>query len=74
MKQFEYDITVHDAKFFKTIAFFCTNTGQCSAEEIDRDQRQVLGELLNQRGAEGWELVQLVFRKEGVIAFWKREK
>jgi hypothetical protein len=29
--------------------------------------------LLNERGLEGWELVQASFGKEGVLVFWKRQ-
>jgi hypothetical protein len=29
-------------------------------------------DLLNERGGEGWELIQLLFGKDGVMACWKR--
>jgi len=37
------------------------------------DQTEILGEMLNERGKQGWELVQISFGKEGLMAFWKRE-
>jgi len=37
------------------------------------DQAEILGEMLNERGKRGWELVQISFGKEGLMAFWKRE-
>jgi len=32
----------------------------------------VLGGILNERGAQGWELIQLFLGGDGVVAFWKR--
>jgi hypothetical protein len=31
-----------------------------------------LGELLNERGAEGWELVHVAVGGGGLLAFWKK--
>jgi len=31
-----------------------------------------LTDILNNRGSEGWELVQIAFGKDGMMAFWKR--
>jgi len=28
--------------------------------------------ILNGRGSEGWELIQIFFGEDGVVAFWKR--
>jgi hypothetical protein len=28
--------------------------------------------MMNQRGAEGWELIQVFFGKDGVVIFWKK--
>jgi len=33
----------------------------------------MLAALLNEKGEEGWELIQVSFGKGGVMAFWKRE-
>jgi hypothetical protein len=32
----------------------------------------VLVKLLNQRGDEGWELIEMFFGKDGIVVFWKR--
>ena len=73
MKKFEYRITKHPAGNFKHIGFFCTDQGDCNLEQIPLDQLSVLGNILNENGATGWELVQINFGNDGVIVFWKKE-
>jgi len=72
MKSFEYEITKHPAEAFKQIIYFCTETGQCSLDEVPGDQTETLAKILNEKGKQGWELVQISFGKEGLMAFWKR--
>ncbi len=66
MKKFEYDVTIH-------FVGLCSGEGQCVADQIGWEQVDIWKELLNKRGIEGWELVQLFFGKDGTVAFWKRE-
>ncbi|MBW2334316.1 MAG: DUF4177 domain-containing protein [Deltaproteobacteria bacterium] len=73
MKGFEYEITKHPAEAFKQIIYFCTETGQCKLDEVPGDQTEILANMLNEKGKQGWELVQISFGKEGLMAFWKRE-
>ena len=73
MKKFEYRITKHPADNFKHIGIFCTDHGECNVEQVPADQLSALGGVLNENGAKGWELVQLSFGSDGVVAFWKRE-
>ena len=73
MKKFEYRITKHPADEFKHVGFFCTDQGDCTLENVPADQLTVLGDILNENGTRGYELVQLNFGKNGVIAFWKKE-
>jgi hypothetical protein len=73
MKGFEYEITKHPAEAFKHIIYFCTETGQCSLDEVPGDQTEILVNILNEKGKQGWELVQISFGKEGLMAFWKRK-
>jgi hypothetical protein len=73
MKNFEYEITKHPAAAFEEIVYFCTETGDCTLNEVPVDQTEVLSEILNERGKQGWELVQVAFGKQGLMAFWKRE-
>lgn len=74
MDQFEYDITKHSAEEFKKISFFCTASGECAMEEVPDQETLLLKKLLDDRGDQGWEVVQLIFSKDGVMAFWKRRK
>jgi hypothetical protein len=74
MKRFEYDITLHPIEQFSRLAYLCTDTGECSAEQVPADERKILTDILNDHGVEGWELVQLVFSKTDVTAFWKRTR
>ena len=73
MKQFEYRISTHPAEEFKQVAWFCNEDGSCDLGEVPADQMEKLSEILNDRGRDGWELVHLQFRGDGVMAFWKRE-
>ncbi len=72
MQRFEYEITTHPADTFNELVFYCTQPGECSLDQIPHDQTKNVQGLLNERGWQGWELVQLSFGKDGVIAFWKR--
>jgi hypothetical protein len=72
MANYEYEITKHPADEFHRLTYFCTESGECSLEEIPDQQMIILRDILNQKGSEGWELVQLFFGKDGVVALWKR--
>ena len=73
MKRFEYEITKHSADTFDKVVYFCSETGQCGLDEVSRDQTRILADILNQKGQEGWELVQVAFGRDGLMAFWKRK-
>lgn len=73
MKGFEYAITKHPAETFKQVIYFCTETGECTLDEVPGDQTDMLTGILNEQGKQGWDLVQISFGKEGVMAFWKRK-
>ncbi len=73
MKKFEYEVTPYPASTFKQVAFFCAENGTCNLEEVPRDQIGRLTEILNERGEQGWELVQAAFGNGGLLAFWRRE-
>ena len=72
MKRFEYEITQHSAEAFNKVVYFCSEAGQCSIDEVSRDQTRVLRDILNNMGSEGWELIQVSFGKDGLMAYWKR--
>ena len=72
MTQFEYDISKHDAGGFTQTAYFCSERGECRKDRISTHEEKVLVGILNERGTRGWELVQLFFGNDGLVAFWKR--
>jgi hypothetical protein len=71
---FEYDIGKLPAEAFQHLAFFCSEKGECAIEDVPVNQIAILQDALNEKGAKGWELVQLFFQESGVIAIWKRKK
>jgi hypothetical protein len=73
MTIFEYEITKHPAESFEKIVYFCTESGECSLDQVPTDQTEILSGILNERGRLGWELIQVAFGKQGLMAFWKRE-
>jgi hypothetical protein len=73
MKQFEYQITKHPAEAFKELVYFCSESAECNLEQVPTDQTKILQDILNEGGRQGWELIQVSFGKDGVMAFWKRK-
>lgn len=59
MKQFEYSITMHPAESFKQLVYFCSDTGECALPQVPNNQVEMLENLLNKQGGDGWELVQI---------------
>ncbi|MFH0823941.1 MAG: hypothetical protein V2B18_14420 [Pseudomonadota bacterium] len=72
MDQFEYRFTTHGRESFGKLVYFCSEAGSCSISEVPGAEPTNLAEALNVQGREGWELVQLMFGKDGIIACWKR--
>jgi hypothetical protein len=72
MKLFEYDITKHPADNLYDLVYFCSESGECSLTKVPTNQIKVFSEILNDRGRQGWELVQISFSRDGAMAFWKR--
>jgi len=72
MKRFKYEITMHPSSEFRQLVYFCSDQGECGLEQVPSNQIDMLKGLLNDRGEQGWELVQLFFVKDGIIAFWKK--
>ena len=73
MKRFEYEISMHSAEGFMQLVYFCSEQGECNIDQLPAGQIQVLSEVLNERGSQGWEVVHLSFSRDGLVAFWKRE-
>ena len=73
MSKFEYRITKHAAAEFDRLAFFCSENGECGLDEVPEDQMKALEDMLNEYGMVGWELVNLAFGRNGILAFWKKK-
>ncbi len=74
MKKYEYQITSHPSEQFTKLVYFCgEGAGGCKRDEVPGEELSVLADLLNERGAEGWEAIQIKFGKDGAVVFWKRE-
>ena len=72
MRRFEYEVTKHPADTFNELTFYCSEKGECSLDAVPQEQTEILQSILNKRGWDGWELVQLAFGDNGLMAFWKR--
>ena len=72
MGRFEYEITKYPADKFAQLVYFCSIEGECSIDQLPSDQMAILGDILSERGSEGWELVQVFFGTGGVVAIWKK--
>ncbi|MCE9582169.1 MAG: hypothetical protein K8T20_06725, partial [Planctomycetes bacterium] len=62
----------------KTTAQLCPAdsppTNEDALELITGRSRKMFLDIVNRRGAQGWELLQLAFHKESVVFFWKRRE
>lgn len=77
MKSWEYDISFHqieDESFPKEQVIACDTEGHCFFNDVMKPSLDFFKNLLNERGSEGWELVQLGYHKGSIVCFWKREK
>ena len=72
MERFEYEFTRHGAESFTKVVYFCSSQGACTLAEVTDEEPQALLSILNERGNQGWELVQMMFGRDGVMALWKR--
>ncbi len=72
MNLYEYKITRHPAETFEEMVYFCTRNGDCKLGNIPVSQIEKIEGMLNERGRSGWELLQVSFGKDGILAFWKR--
>ncbi len=72
MEQYDYDVTRLGPDFFETMVYYCTPQGDCETERVPTKKAELLLGLFNDRGREGWELIQLLPGESGILAFWKR--
>lgn len=51
---------------------FCDDKGACYFDEGPNPFTRAIEDVLSELGREGWELVQVMFRPDQMICFWKR--
>ena len=51
---------------------FCDDQGACYFDAAPNRLTDAIQALLDQVGEEGWELVQIAFRPQELVAFWKQ--
>jgi len=83
MGNWQYRITVHTPADVLDLlpepveqvppTIFCDDQGACYFDAGPNPFTRAIEQLLNQVGEQGWELVQVTFRSDQMICFWKRE-
>lgn len=73
MNRYEYEISTYPADLFQHLVFFCSEQGACSIDKVPDEQTKTLKNILNERGEQGWEMIQTNFGKDGLLIFWKRQ-
>ena len=53
---------------------FCDDAGACYFDAGPNPFTQALERLLDEVGEEGWELVNVAFRTEQMVCFWKQPR
>lgn len=82
MSVWRYNVTVHTAEeilehLSRAVeevppTIYCSDGGACYFDEGPNPFTEAIQRVLTQQGQEGWELVQVVFRAEQMICFWKQ--
>lgn len=83
MKKWEYNITFHslddlgisqkDIDFPANQVIACDTEGHCYFNDVMKSYLDVFKSTLDEKGAEGWELIQLEYHRGSLVCFWKRE-
>ncbi|NIN68815.1 MAG: hypothetical protein GTO63_29835, partial [Anaerolineae bacterium] len=87
MERWEYDITTHaasevleareqlghppDPQALEVV--YCDTEGVCFFDEAPNPYVEAIIHILNEKGKEGWKLVQVTFRQADFIGIWRRE-
>lgn len=84
MASWRYRITIHHeddilAELDETIddippAIYCDDQGACYFDKGPNPFTQAIEYVLTEIGDEGWELVQIAFRPDQMICFWKQPR
>lgn len=84
MPNWRYKITVHESEdildsLAKAVgeippAIYCDDQGTCFFDEGPNPFTEAIEHVLSEIGRDGWELVQVIFRPDQMIAFWKQPR
>ena len=84
MARWHYRITIHQEddileELRETVddippAIYCDDKGACYFDEGPNLFTQAIEHVLTEIGDEGWELVQIAFRPDEMICFWKQPR
>jgi len=87
MDRWEYQITTHSAGEVLRVreqlgypteegsppVVYCDTEGVCFFDEAPNTYVESIVHILNEKGEQGWELVQITFRQSDFISIWRRE-
>ena len=51
---------------------YCDTEGECFFDDAPNPYVEAIVHILNEKGQEGWELVQVAFREADFICIWRR--
>jgi hypothetical protein len=82
MDNWHYKVTVHEPEdILENLSqaveevpptIYCDDEGACYFDRGPNPFTQAIELVLNEVGDEGWELVQIMFRPNQMIGFWKQ--
>ncbi len=87
MAHWEYDISTHTAEEVVRVReaqghpadpagptiVYCDTEAQCFFDEAPNPYVEAIVHILNEKGKEGWGLVQMAFRERDFVCVWRRE-
>ena len=56
----------------RDVVYACGIEGECTIRDFREEQLGNLQSFMNDMGSKGWELVQVLFNRNGAVSFWKR--
>ncbi|MGD8996669.1 MAG: hypothetical protein PVH80_01055 [Anaerolineae bacterium] len=84
MTSWHYKVTVHEPEdilenLSQTVeevppTIYCDDEGACYFDRGPNPFTQAIEQLLNEVGDQSWELVQIMFRPNQMIGFWKQPR
>jgi hypothetical protein len=61
-----------ESKEARNVIYACGAEGECVVRDAREEQMELLQGFMNEMGSKGWELVQVLFNRNGAVSFWKR--